>query len=150
LNQYVTYQSYLCVQLFLDESECREFFNIIDSKSYKDRAISQPIQYLIKVSHGSHQAAGIYLVDDQETIWLNDEYKKGKQCGISQQPLLAQNYIGNPLLLDHGNKFDFRVYLLIASTNPLIAFYHDGFLRVSLNTYDKTSTDVNILSRLLT
>jgi len=49
--------------------------------------------------------------------------------------------VTNPLLLDLNNKFDFRVYMLVASTNPTIAFYHDGFLRVSLKTYDKNSKD---------
>jgi len=52
--------------------------------------------------------------------------------------------VTNPLLLDKGNKFDFRMYLLITSTNPTIAFYHDGFLRVSLDTYDKFSTEKNV------
>mmetsp|Transcript_17508 Transcript_17508/g.15366 ORF Transcript_17508/g.15366 Transcript_17508/m.15366 type:complete len:213 (-) Transcript_17508:236-874(-) len=37
------------------------------------------------------------------------------------------------------NKFDFRTYLLIASTNPLIAYYHDGYVRTSLETFNKTS-----------
>jgi len=31
--------------------------------------------------------------------------------------------------------------MLIASTNPTIVFYHDGFLRVSLKVYDKNSKD---------
>jgi len=31
--------------------------------------------------------------------------------------------------------------MLIASTNPLMVFYHDGFLRASLSTYDKHSNE---------
>lgn len=31
--------------------------------------------------------------------------------------------------------------MLIASSNPLIAYYHDGFLRVSLPKYDLHSDD---------
>ena len=53
-----------------------------------------------------------------------------------------QRYISKPLLLD-GHKFDFRIYMLIASTNPLQLFYHDGFLRVSLLQYDENSTVVS-------
>ena len=34
----------------------------------------------------------------------------------------------DPALLD-GHKFDLRSYLLVASLNPLLVFYHDGFVR---------------------
>ena len=63
-------------------------------------------------------------------------------CGRIRHSLVAQRYISNPLLLDKGNKFDFRIYMLIASVDPLIVYYHDGFLRVSLSTYDKFSKTV--------
>ena len=43
-------------------------------------------------------------------------------------------------------KFDFRIYMLVASTNPLIVYYHDGFLRISLTKYDKNSTKVSFFS----
>jgi len=55
--------------------------------------------------------------------------------------LMAQKYITNPLLLDMKNKFDLRVYMLVASTNPFIVYYHDGYLRVSLNSFDQFSDD---------
>ena len=51
-----------------------------------------------------------------------------------------QKYVHRPLLLN-GRKFDFRMFMLIASTNPLIAYYHDGGLRVSLVPYDIQSND---------
>jgi len=43
--------------------------------------------------------------------------------------------------LDIGNKFDFRVYIVIASTNPLMVYYHDGVLRAYLSPYDKFSQE---------
>lgn len=35
-----------------------------------------------------------------------------------------------------GRKFDLRLYYLVASVDPLIVFYHDGSLRVSLSEYN--------------
>ena len=56
---------------------------------------------------------------------------------------MAQKYISNPDLLE-GHKYDFRIYMLIASTDPLILYYHDGFLRVSLLKFDRHSSEVII------
>ena len=42
-----------------------------------------------------------------------------------------------------GHKFDFRSYLLIASTKPVLAFYADAFIRKSENAY---STDPDSLT----
>jgi len=97
---------------------------------------------MLKVGHGSHKGDGVHLLDANRTKQLQMEYKNSADCGKIDTPLLAQSYITNPLLLDKGNKFDFRIYMLVASTNPLIAFYHDGFLRVSLTPFNKSSSDV--------
>lgn len=52
--------------------------------------------------------------------------------------IVIQEYIYNPFLYK-GHKFDFRVYLFIASVDPLIVFYNEGFLWVSLTQYDINS-----------
>jgi len=125
-----------------DEGECKAFFKEINSNSYIKKLKTDPIQYVIKVGYGSHRALGVFLFDQEQTASLKEQYDNGRKCGYENKSLVAQTYITNPLVLDYNNKFDFRVYLLVASTNPLIAFYHDGFLRVSLHTYDKFSNDV--------
>lgn len=56
---------------------------------------------------------------------------------------MAQKYISNPDLLE-GHKYDFRIYMLIASTDPLILYYHDGFLRVSLLKFDRHSSEKSV------
>lgn len=127
-------------RLYIEE-ECRAFFKEINSKNYKKKLTTDPIQYVIKIGYGSHRAQGVFLFDTDKTTELKQEYDNGKKCGVNNQSLVAQTYVTNPLLLDFNNKFDFRVYMLVASTNPLIAYYHDGFLRVSLHPYDKFSND---------
>jgi hypothetical protein len=127
-------------RLYVKE-ECQEFFKIINSNEYKQRSVNEPIQYLIKVGHDSHRSDGVFLMDQENWKDMNRAYWNGIKCGDRNKSLIAQTYVSNPLLLDMNNKFDFRVYMLVASTNPLIVYYHDGFLRVALNPYDKHSNE---------
>lgn len=71
---------------------------------------------------------------------LIEKYGNGDMCGIIESKFIVQKYVPDPLLV-RDRKFDFRVYMLIASVDPLIILYHDGFLRVSMNKYDQTSTE---------
>jgi hypothetical protein len=130
-------------RLYIRE-ECEAFFEEINSDAYKAKLEFEPIQYVIKVGFGAHRAMGVFLLDANETEKRKDEYDNGNKCGIETKSLIAQTYITNPLLLNLDNKFDFRVYMLIASTNPLIVYYHDGFLRVSLHSYNKHSQDKSV------
>lgn len=41
----------------------------------------------------------------------------------------------NPILIDK-RKWDFRSFILIASTDPLLVFYIPGYLRFSLLEFD--------------
>ena len=125
------------------EEECNEFFEHINSESYEKKKLTQPLQYLLKQGYGAHRADGVYLFDGEEESKLRAQFENGAQCGaINNNSLVAQQYISNPLLLDKQNKFDFRIYMLVASVKPLIVYYHDGFLRVSLSQYDLFSQDV--------
>jgi len=125
----------------LDKYECQLFFKIVTSEKYRQSLKREPIQYLLKIGVGSHKASGVTILDGDETGHLIEKYDAGRNCGKIFESYVAQTYITNPLLLDKNNKFDFRVYMLVASTNPLIVYYHDGFLRVSLSGYNKSSTD---------
>lgn len=121
----------------------------MNSPEFALKGQTDPIQYIMKVGYGAHRARGLALLDEEEQTALNEKYAHGEKCGQFKASLVAQKYISNPLLLDKQNKFDFRIYMLIASVNPLIVYYHDGFLRVSLSTYDKFSHAVRIFSPFL-
>jgi hypothetical protein len=114
----------------------------LNSREYLERRKTEPVTFIIKKGFGAHRASGLELFTTDAELNLIKRYKSGSKCGYIKEPNLAQYYVSNPLLLDKNNKFDFRIYMLIASVNPLIAFYHDGFLRVSLKEYDKNSKDV--------
>jgi len=126
------------------EKDCKEFFGIFNSPRYLELKAERRIVFIRKEGAGRHRGEGVFPFNDQEEIALRKKYKNGTLCGKINENNIMQNYVHNPILL-HGRKFDFRMYLLVASTNPLIAFYHDGFLRVSLAKYDVYSDDKKVL-----
>jgi len=80
---------------------------------------------------------GIRIID-----WLSDAHKALvkmlKGPAAHRQELIIQKYIKN-IMLYHGRKFDLRVYWFVVSVKPLIVYYHDGTLRVSLTKYLSTN-----------
>lgn len=71
--------------------------------------------YIIKPQNSS-QGKGIILTNDLSKI------QPGEKC-------IIQKYIPQPYLLD-GYKFDLRIYVLLASVDPLVIYiHHDGLAR---------------------
>ena len=49
---------------------------------------------------------------------------------------IVQRYVNNPLLIG-GKKFDMRIYCLVTSYTPLVAYlYRNGFARFTHHRYD--------------
>ena len=62
--------------------------------------------------------------------------ERARQRSLKQNDdVVVQRYICHELDY-HGRKFDLRLYYLVASVNPLVVYYHDGALRVSLSQYN--------------
>ena len=127
-----------------NETQCREFFKVFNSPEYFKLKEERTIVYIKKKGFGAHRAEGVDPLNDAEEKTLRKDFQNGTLCGQKKMNLIMQNFIHNPLLLG-GNKFDFRIYMVVASTNPLILFYHDGFLRLSLHEYDVKSNDKGVL-----
>ena len=127
----------------LDTQECKKFFSILNSPEYKAAKKTTPVQFIMKVGHGTHQGKGVEVLTEKLEHHFLEKYSFGSLCGVLFKDIIAQKYVANPLLIYNKQKFDFRVYGLIASTNPLIAFYRDGFVRVSLQTYSSNTTAVS-------
>ena len=128
-----------------DKEECLTFFNDINSSHYERRKKEEsPILYVIKVGFGVHRGAGVFIFDEENEKYYKELYGNGSKCGEIEENLIAQEYIHDPLTVSNGHKFDFRLYMMIASVNPLIVYYFDGFLRVSMSKYSKDSTERDV------
>lgn len=69
-----------------------------------------------------------------EGISLVQKFSDLPRKAFSQE-FLIQRYIDNPLLIDH-KKFDFRVYVMIKSINPIQAYLCDeGLARFCTENY---------------
>ena len=119
------------------KQECMNFFNIINSETYQELKKESEVQYVLKTGYGETLGAGIFLIDNETEEKLKSSYSNGNNCGQMDDNRVVQKYIYDPLTIDGGHKFDVRIYVMVASVDPLIVYYHDGFLRVSLHKYDK-------------
>lgn len=74
-----------------------------------------------------HRGRGITLLLQPELKSLQESYNNGSLCGKKSDLLIAQTYISNPYLYQ-GHKIEFRIYWVLASTNPIIAYAFDKAL----------------------
>jgi len=117
-----------------DKANCQSFFNILNSPGYEEAKTEREIIFIRKIASRSNEEKGSKLVNKAEEDELKSIYVNGNQCGIVKKNYIVQKYIENALLLN-GHKFEFKAFLLIASTDPMIAYYHDGFLKVNLTEH---------------
>lgn len=129
--------------LMTDKEQCLEFFQMLDSPQYQELKKERNIVFIRKIV-GLHAGSGVFPVDNKQEEVIRGLYANGQKCGEEEQNNILQAFIHNPLLIK-GKKSDFRLYMLVASTNPMIAFYHDGYFRVSLTDYDAHSEEKSSL-----
>ncbi|CAD8208080.1 unnamed protein product [Paramecium octaurelia] len=123
-----------------EESECKEFFSYLNSTEYQKKVDKEGPQFIVKMGLEVHRGRGITMLFPDETEKLKEKFQNGLGCGVIQTYKVAQQYIGNPLLFK-GHKIEFRVYWIVASTNPLIAYAYDKTLiRRCIYPFDKFST----------
>jgi hypothetical protein len=61
-----------------------------------------------------------------------------EKVGESDEDYIIQNFICNELTWWGGRKFDLRFYWMVASVDPLIVLYHDGYARVGNSVYQES------------
>jgi len=123
-----------------EKDQCKEFFAEFNSPYYQKLKEERNVVYFRKIGADAHEGSGVFPVTENEENYIKNLYKNGSLCGINRDNNLIQYNVHNPLLV-HNRKFGFRMFMLVASTNPLIAYYHDGYARLSIDPYDPKSKD---------
>lgn len=131
--------------ILYEQDQCEDFFKHFNSEDYQELKRERGgIVYMRKIGAAVHQGMGVFPINEKEEAYINELYDFGARCGKIKNNNIIQYFVYNPLLL-YGHKFDFRIYMLIASSNPVITYYYDGFLRVSLHKYQSDSKELGAL-----
>lgn len=109
-------------------TDCKNFF-----QEHEDRG--RMIVFKSCNSGEGSKGAGITVTDN-----LREYREQWDKCEANAFNYVAQHYIEHPMLIKN-RKFDMRVYILVASTQPYIVFFNPGYIRRSLAEYKPTSTD---------
>jgi len=107
------------------QDECRLFFDAVCP------ADAQAL-WILKPSGGQH-GAGMSV--HQGCAQLQSDHG-ACALGDARKRFFIMPYL-EPALLD-GHKFDVRSYILVASLQPALLFYHDGFVRRATSAYSRT------------
>jgi hypothetical protein len=124
-----------------DKAQCQEFFNILKSEDYAQKKAIQRIVFIRKIGANAHRGKGVFPVNQEEEDYLKKLYREGAGCGIVKHNNVVQTFVNDALLINDFYKFDFRVFMLVASTNPMIGYYHDGYIRISLIPYNSSNAE---------
>ena len=94
---------------------------------------------------GSAQGRGIFLFSRLSEIseWRTRPQHLNKEEQTKEpEAYIVQRYIENPYLVG-GKKFDMRLYVLVTSFSPLVAYmYRGGFARFSHTRYSSDPADI--------
>ena len=102
-----------------DSKECLQFF--------KYASLNLDTWWVLKTSQG-YGGDGISIHSNLSVL-----HKKFALCNNHEQ-FIVQKYLPRLMLIE-GKKFDVRGLVVIANTNPYMVFYHEGYLRRSLQKF---------------
>ncbi|KAK5984946.1 Tubulin tyrosine ligase like 11, partial [Trichostrongylus colubriformis] len=91
----------------------------------RQKGLQNEMYFIVKPDDGA-QGSGIYLINDPD------------QIRDASEKQLVQEYVADPFLMNDQLKFDFRVYGVIKSINPLSIYVsREGMVRFCTEKYRK-------------
>ncbi|KAF5217082.1 putative tubulin tyrosine ligase [Trypanosoma cruzi] len=111
----------------------------------------QPCSTWIVKPTSRSQGRGIFLINriTQLKRWIKERKEADEAEGLPASTFVVSKYVANPLLIG-GKKFDLRLYVLVTSFKPLVAYLHEqGFARFCATPYVANALkDDNLCSHL--
>ncbi|KAL4486013.1 hypothetical protein ABPG72_003947 [Tetrahymena utriculariae] len=108
-----------------------EFMNLLGSEMW----ISKPLDQL------GGKGINVYQNSSQIKEYIKKIKQESQNQTEEQQQVIVQRYIQNPLLVNK-KKFDIRSYVIVVSTDPYIVYFLNGYVRLTINDYNKNDTDL--------
>lgn len=119
-----------------------------DYEQLRDYWQSSPSKLFIIKPPASARGNGIKVVNDITQIPANVLGPQNDDSNCKKSTMIVQQYISNPCLLENGQKFDLRVYVLLTSVDPLrIYIYDEGLVRFASTKY--TSQEDGIINQYM-
>ncbi|KAL3808172.1 hypothetical protein ACHAXA_009859 [Cyclostephanos tholiformis] len=111
--------------------------NLFQSTILKDKADGHNRPWFMKKVSVNNGRGIEVLPPDSSALWT----AVARSEGDKENDYVVQSYICNELTWANGAKFDLRFYWLVASVDPLIVLYHDGYVRVGGAAYNESNWD---------
>lgn len=121
-----------------------------DLNELKEYWFNSPTKLFIIKPPASARGNGIKVINDISQIPTNalESPKQADGLPSKKSTMIVQQYISNPCLLENGQKFDLRVYVLLTSIDPLrIYVYDEGLVRFASSKY--TSQEDGIIDQYM-
>ncbi|ORC83602.1 tubulin tyrosine ligase [Trypanosoma theileri] len=143
-----------CNPFSLRFSECVPVtYNIPnDLQMFVEEFRRQPGSTWIVKPTARSQGRGIFLINriSQLKRWLKEKKEIDELEGNPVSGFIVSKYVVDPLLIG-GKKFDLRLYVLVTSFKPLVAYLHEeGFARFCATRYVASALDDDNLHAHLT
>lgn len=85
----------------------------------------------------SSRGNGIKVINNINQIPSNAYWSNNQAFQSKKSTMIVQRYISNPCLLENGQKFDLRIYVLLTSIDPLrVYIYREGLVRFASSKYN--------------
>jgi len=122
------------LHLLLDDKECKEYtkainkFKEAEKKNPDAKYVNRGTYFWVRKINEKEEEVQFYEVNERVAQHTIAEFKNSSSCAENPyfQKKISKQLVKDPVIVEN-RRVHIRGFLLIASTNPLIMYYHEGF-----------------------